>query len=281
MAYDKVIDSAVLDADLTAVADAIRAKGGTSEALSFPDGFVSAVGAIQAGGGGGNDATAIARSILDKTIARYVDDEPINIMGGVFKDCKMLEYVNMPNTDGSWSGIQTDIFSGCVSLETAIVPSFRDAGNNMFYNCKALKTVDASAMRSLGSGSFSGCTSLEELNFPSLNSNVFANAVLNCTSLRKVDFGGSPPLSRTAFSGCTSLEIFIIRGTKGVASLSNVNSFTNTPIENGTGYIYVPRTLANGSDGVATYQASTNWSTFANQFRAIEDYPEICGEVSA
>ena len=37
--------------DLTAVADAIRAKGGTSEALVFPDGFVSAVESIQAGGG--------------------------------------------------------------------------------------------------------------------------------------------------------------------------------------------------------------------------------------
>ena len=39
--------------DLTAVADAIRAKGGTIEALSFPGGFVSAVQAINAGGGSG------------------------------------------------------------------------------------------------------------------------------------------------------------------------------------------------------------------------------------
>ena len=38
--------------DLTAVADAIRAKGGTSDALTFPGGFVDAVGAIQAGGDG-------------------------------------------------------------------------------------------------------------------------------------------------------------------------------------------------------------------------------------
>lgn len=52
MAYDKVIDSAVLDANLTSVADAIRAKGGTTEALSFPDGFVSALEGIQVGGGG-------------------------------------------------------------------------------------------------------------------------------------------------------------------------------------------------------------------------------------
>lgn len=45
--------------ELTAVADAIRAKGGTSEQLMFPDGFVSAIGSLETGGGGGNyDITA-------------------------------------------------------------------------------------------------------------------------------------------------------------------------------------------------------------------------------
>lgn len=52
MAYDKVVDSSALDADLTVVANAIKSKSGTTEKLSFPDGFVSAVQGIQAGGGG-------------------------------------------------------------------------------------------------------------------------------------------------------------------------------------------------------------------------------------
>ena len=38
------------DADLTTVANAIRAKGGTSAALAFPNGFASAVNAIPGGG---------------------------------------------------------------------------------------------------------------------------------------------------------------------------------------------------------------------------------------
>lgn len=50
MAIDKAIDSAQLDADLTSVANAIRTKGGTSAALAFPAGFVSAVEAIETGG---------------------------------------------------------------------------------------------------------------------------------------------------------------------------------------------------------------------------------------
>ena len=46
------------DTELTSVADAIRAKGGTSAPLAFPDGFVSAVDAIPTGGGGGGSIPA-------------------------------------------------------------------------------------------------------------------------------------------------------------------------------------------------------------------------------
>ena len=55
-------------------------------------------------------------------------------------------------------------------------------------------------------------------------------------------------------------------------TLKNISAFNSTPIKSGTGYIYVPMSL------VDTYKSATNWSTFANQFRAIEDYPDICGE---
>lgn len=50
MAYDKVVDSAVLDANLTRIANAIRAKGGTFAYLAFPNGMVKAINAITTGG---------------------------------------------------------------------------------------------------------------------------------------------------------------------------------------------------------------------------------------
>ena len=52
MSYRKVNDNS-----LASVADAIRSKGGTSDTLVFPDGFVSAISAIQTGGGGGEVST--------------------------------------------------------------------------------------------------------------------------------------------------------------------------------------------------------------------------------
>ena len=46
MALDKVVDSAVLDAQLTSIADAIRSKGGTTDQLTLA-GMVDAIHAIQ------------------------------------------------------------------------------------------------------------------------------------------------------------------------------------------------------------------------------------------
>lgn len=52
-------DYKVSDSDLTSVASAIRTKGGTSASLSFPSGFVTAIGNISTGGG----STLITKSI--------------------------------------------------------------------------------------------------------------------------------------------------------------------------------------------------------------------------
>lgn len=49
----------VADSDLTSVADAIRTKGGTSADLSFPSGFVTAIGNIS----GGTQPTLITKTI--------------------------------------------------------------------------------------------------------------------------------------------------------------------------------------------------------------------------
>lgn len=51
MTYDKVVDSTQLETDLATVADAIRAKGKTTDKLAFPAGFADAVAAISTGGG--------------------------------------------------------------------------------------------------------------------------------------------------------------------------------------------------------------------------------------
>lgn len=50
MAIDKAIDSTALDNGLTTVADAIRAKGGTSAQFAFPNGMAQAIADLPSGG---------------------------------------------------------------------------------------------------------------------------------------------------------------------------------------------------------------------------------------
>ena len=63
MALDKVVDSAVLDAGMKSVADAIRAKTGTTDLLAWPDGFKAAVEGIQTGGGGGSTSDVTMKDV--------------------------------------------------------------------------------------------------------------------------------------------------------------------------------------------------------------------------
>lgn len=82
MAYDKVVDSAQLNADLTSVANAIRAKSGNSIQLAFPAGFVNEIGSISTGG--------TDLSTLEMYVADFVDDPP-TIMSGALNT--LLRYI--------------------------------------------------------------------------------------------------------------------------------------------------------------------------------------------
>ena len=95
-----------------------------------------------------------------------------------------------------------------------------------------------------------------------------------CSALTAANFPAVTSIGSAAFYSCSALTALILRsGT--MATLGGKSAFTSTPIKSGTGYIYVPAAL------VDSYKAPSNWSTYANQIRAIEDYPEITGGETA
>ena len=88
------------------------------------------------------------------------------------------------------------------------------------------------------------------------------------------------------FFYCTHLKALILAGDETVCTLSSTDAFDYCPIKGwapasseynndkytrNDGYIYVPRDLIEG------YKVAPNWSTFANKFRAIEDYGGLEG----
>jgi hypothetical protein len=97
-------------------------------------------------------------------------------------------------------------------------------------------------------------------------------AFSNCNTLTVVDVPNVLNIEQRSFEGCFTLEALILR-TNTVVTLANVDALNNSSVASGSGYIYVPAAL------VDSYKTATNWSTYAEQIRAIEDYPEICGGV--
>lgn len=260
----------VNDTSLVAVADAIRTKGSTTERLEFPDGFVSAVEGISAGGGG--------QWTTEGIIART---EPSGAI--VTNATTLTNYLFANNTcitsftaNAITKMKSSNVFDSCTqlrSVEMNNVTSLHSA-NWLFCKCANLQNVKMDNLEVCSANTFEDCTSLTEVRFPKCKE-MYSSAFFRCTSLRYFETGVKCSFLRgNEFRNCTSLTALVLRGTT-LSSMSNVNCLDGTPIASGTGYIYVPSAL------VEDYKVATNWSTFASQFRAIEDYPEICGEASA
>lgn len=120
---------------------------------------------------------------------------------------------------------------------------------------------------SIGQYALRGCKALTNVNFPSVTSTGTA-AMYQCTALAKADFAAAVAFGNNTFYGCSALTALILRNTAQLSTLTG--NLSGTAIATGTGYIYVPLAL------VDSYKAASGWSTYADQIRAIEDYPGIC-----
>ena len=155
-------------------------------------------------------------------------------------------------------------FMSCTLLERVNLPKVTTGFNNGFRGCTALTEVNLPLMQYLQSNMFQGCTSLTKIVLPAA---VFSNSYIftDCTSLDYVDVGGDGGTVGTGTFRSCPLSALVIRSNTLVA-LANTNAFQNTRVESHAGYVYVPRDL------VSNYESATNWSNFAGQFRALEDY---------
>lgn len=247
---------------LTAVADAIRAKTGKTDKLTLDEMPVEIAG-IQTGGG--NDDTT--RQLIDGTLTYLCDEAITHIRTRVFGYNNTLKEVELPNA----KTIGMAVFASATALETVKLDSVEtlivSSQDQQFYACSNLKNVSMNSLKVVGNASFDGCTSLKQVYFPSLT-RAGGNGFVN-SGLETARFPVLSTIGTNAFRS-SKLATLILEGS-AMVTLDNISAFTNTPIANGTGYIYVPQSL------IEEYKVATNWVTYANQFRAIEDYPEICG----
>lgn len=153
------------DTDLTAVADAIRTKGGTSADLVFPGGFVDAIDAIETGGGG-----------------NYVASD----------------WLDMGKPEGrieSSANVADERFQNYLSQHTRITHIFLTNGlyipQNFLFRCTALKCFVGTGTRTLNGASVQGCSALTDVDLGVGGGTLAANCLNGCVALNHVILRGS------------------------------------------------------------------------------------------
>jgi hypothetical protein len=145
-------------------------------------------------------------------------------------------------------------------------------GEYCFEHCANLTAIKLpSNLVSIGDSAFSLTYIKDKLIIPSSVTSIGSMA-FSTSDFTHIDIpSGVSTICSYLFSNCEYLETVILRRTSSVCSWPISDPFADSMVSSGTGYIYVPSALVN------SYKTASGWSTYASQFRAIEDYPDICG----
>lgn len=240
-----------VNAKMTAIADAIRAKTGGTSALTL-DQMAAEIAGIQGGG------YTIEEIAIDAISGEIVLNSGM-LRPYAFAFCSGITKAVLNK------GLKASSTSICAAFESSsIVEATGDLESNYIYPHEG-------GFANL----FRGCKSLKKVVMP--NFIPYSSACFSCTALEYVDIyrvNGSQ-----VFSGCTNLKVIILRGAE-VRALGNNNTawdfaLNNTPFDPDNtsatgGFCLVPAAL------VAEYQAATNWSVLYEAgtctFLPLEEY---------
>ena len=190
MAYDKVVDSTVLNAGLTQIASAIRAKTGTGGTLAFPSGFVSAIEGLSGG------------SATEPYIEETYD------ANGQLIDAVMHGYTQIRSNAFAYCG-------GLVSVSG--ISAITSIGYSAFQNCTNLALTSLPAgLTSIANYTFQNCSNLALTSLPAGITSISSSAFRDCTGLTTITFEGTPTLIHShAFDGCINLTTINVPWAEG------------------------------------------------------------------
>lgn len=177
------------------------------------------------------------------------------------KYCKVDILVTAEEGGGGGDDLLDALIEGTVTDVTSNASVVRSSA---FSNMESIVSATLPNATSIGSSAFMSCTNLATVSVPKVET-VAGSAFYGCSKLAQIDLAQAESIASQTFRTCGALKAVILRRTDSACTLGS-SAFGGTPIASGTGYIYVPSAL------IDTYKAASNWSAYAAQFRALEDY---------
>lgn len=224
---NKIVNIDQLEEDLTAVADALRAKDGSEELLEYPDGFVDKINEFYSA----NDFA--------------LTNKPTGI---IYYEGTTLPVANL--------------FSNHTEITAIIAPNITDLVASGFgSNCSA-STIILDKLGFMRSYSLYNQKNITTYVLPRLSSINASYCFASCTNLTTLDLGGKDNSTSaqinntTTFNGDTKLSKIILRNTNLVWDLKDAAILNPTCFGSGKtgGTLYVPENL------IFQYEAHTNWA---------------------
>jgi hypothetical protein len=226
MSNYKVVDADQLDADLTAVADRIRARNGTDANLEFPQEYIDGIDAIKtplhecyfgvsenglfvvnAAEGIGFNRVKVDVNVpipegyikpsgtLDITengeydVAEF---EKVNVASGGEDLTKYLEEryeeVILPNI----KKVKANAFYIDITMKSLSIPNVTQIDSRAFYDCRNLVSVSMPNVTSIALEAFYLCNSIVSIVLPSSLVSTGHYTFGNCSGLKTVTFKGIP-----------------------------------------------------------------------------------------
>lgn len=173
--------------------------------------------------------------------------------------------------EGIEVGGSDDLLNSVINKTVTDIIINTNIGSYTFFDCGKINPIFGEKCDRIGAYAFQNCGGLTEINTNKVTI-ISSNAFLGLNRLIKAVLPNVVELNNGVFANCKNITEVVIKSAT-ICNLKSTGAFVNTPVAQGTGYIYVPKNL------IEQYKVETNWVTYATQFRAIEDYPEIAGGV--
>lgn len=138
------------------------------------------------------------------------------------------------------------------------------------FNSSAIEEVCCKKVINLGTQCLIGCNKLKKCYMPL---GIFNGSMcISSTSLEYLCVQARDYFSASSLNIKNDLNAkMIVLNCLKLVTCSSIANFPSYALTEGECYLYVPSSL------IETYKTATNWSTYANRIRAIEDYKnEIC-----
>ena len=180
-----------------------------------------------------------------------------------FYNCTYLALTELPE------GITTILsyaFHHCDNLKLTKLPNgLKSIGGYAFYECYNLALTELpEGIEEIETDAFNGCKRIVIQKVPSGIKTIYNRTFQYCGMSELTLEGNIINMGNYIVRYCNNLVKFALPNITSIPTLG-IEVFKNTPIEKGTGYIYLPDNL------VEEAKIATNWSVWADQIKPISE----------